>query len=307
MESIDPSKLPRAKQLELWKANKAAKALQQTSQIRTVGSSQSLDMNRSGELDKGRRSLQLPLTPSFNSESPSDKKRLSSSIEIQNSNPNLLSRKSSFKQLSAVESFENENSSTQYLQAKSPSSLNPRNSFSTEQRKRISISKKLSDSTVKSFNEVETTQLCENDSLFQKNLNFARLEQLERENRELQATLSVSQARVVEQETIIANFSKNQESLDLLKSRLEVCLEEIDSYRFLSGIQEQKLSQLEEQTSKAKIDQQESLANRAKKYKAEALKLRKEKQDYDAMLQQVTEQMTKLQSCAMTRIEVRVI
>lgn len=84
--------------------------------------------------------------------------------------------------------------------------------------------------------------------------------------------------------------------------------EEIQELRFVCSIQEQKIEQLENESSKNRIEQQETLTGRSKKYKSEISRLQKEKVEYEeranAMVHQMTDQMSKLQQMAMTRIEI---
>ncbi len=99
--------------------------------------------------------------------------------------------------------------------------------------------------------------------------------------------------------------SKASETVAL--NRLHMATEEINSLNFLNSIQQQKLDELEQYISKDRLDQNENMANKAKKHKQELKKIMQEKQEYEeranVMIQQMTEQMTMLQTMAMGRID----
>lgn len=111
----------------------------------------------------------------------------------------------------------------------------------------------------------------------------------------------------------ISELSQKLESTTLkckeLENRNLMCMEELQTYQFMNGLQDQRMEELEEQISSARMDRNEALSAKSKKHKAVVRKMQVERSEYESrantMIQQMTEQMTQLQKMAMTRIEVR--
>ena len=104
-----------------------------------------------------------------------------------------------------------------------------------------------------------------------------------------------------------SELASSKASEAVARDRLQMATEEINSLNFLNSIQQQKLDELEQYISKDRLDQNENMANKAKKHKQELKKIMQEKQEYEEraniMIQQMTEQMTMLQTMAMGRID----
>lgn len=89
--------------------------------------------------------------------------------------------------------------------------------------------------------------------------------------------------------------------------RVAMAKEEIDALQFTVSIVEQKVLELQDAAALAAIDNHEAIAHRNKKYKAALARVNKEKKEYEeranAVIQQMNEQMSSLQTMAMERIE----
>jgi hypothetical protein len=94
-----------------------------------------------------------------------------------------------------------------------------------------------------------------------------------------------------------------------ISNRNQMAEEEISALKFLNAVQEMRIGELESNASTDHIKYHENAANKTKKHKAEILKMKQEKMEYEeranSMIQQMSEQMTALQTMAMSRIEVR--
>lgn len=116
--------------------------------------------------------------------------------------------------------------------------------------------------------------------------------------------VSELEGEIQENKSELAN-AKASETVAL--NRLNMATEEINSLNFLNSIQQQKIEELEQEISKDRLEQNENMANKMKKHKQELKKIMQEKQEYEdranVMIQQMTEQMTMLQTMAMSRIE----
>lgn len=118
----------------------------------------------------------------------------------------------------------------------------------------------------------------------------AQVMTLSERNRTLEEKLSNSSANAVE-----------------LQTRADMAIEEVDAMVFLNEVQEQKIGELEDTISRDRMDQNEAISSKARKHKSEIKKLIQEKNEYEEranqMTQQLTEQMSLLQTMAMGRIE----
>lgn len=109
--------------------------------------------------------------------------------------------------------------------------------------------------------------------------------------------------------TIEEQLQQKNNLFEELSNQISMSKEEVATMHFLNAIQEQKILELENFISSNHIKNHESAANKHRKHKTEIVKLQKEKLEYEeranAMIQQMTQQMSDLQDMAMTRIEVR--
>ena len=84
--------------------------------------------------------------------------------------------------------------------------------------------------------------------------------------------------------------------------------EEANTNKFMCSLQEQRIDELEQHVSQARLDQNEALSDKSRKHRQIIKKLNQERAAYeeraDSMIKQMNEQMTQLQQMAMSRIEV---
>jgi hypothetical protein len=89
--------------------------------------------------------------------------------------------------------------------------------------------------------------------------------------------------------------------------RLEMAIEEINSLKFYNALQDQKILEMEQSISLDRMEHNENNSNRSRKHKSEIKALKAEREEYEEkanqMIQQMSEQMTLLQTMAMGRIE----
>lgn len=120
----------------------------------------------------------------------------------------------------------------------------------------------------------------------------------------LKATLSSKEDELQAAQYDIAKYLDRERQLQNTNA---MAMEEIAALQFTVSILEQKVVELEEGASVAQIEKNEALAYKAKKYKAAINKVNREKGEYEAranaVIQQMNEQMSSLQTVAMERIE----
>jgi len=107
------------------------------------------------------------------------------------------------------------------------------------------------------------------------------------------------------QSEIARNCALNTERQQSI--RLEMAIEEINSLTFYNALQDQKILEMEQSISLDRMEHNENNSNRSRKHKAEIKILKAEREEYEEkanqMIQQMSEQMTLLQTMAMGRIE----
>lgn len=107
-----------------------------------------------------------------------------------------------------------------------------------------------------------------------------------------------------QQEEIAKITAANQQTMELYL----MAKEEIQMLNFVNSLQEIKIGELEDSISQDRMNHMESSGNKTRKHKSEIQKLQKEKTEYEeranGMILEMNEQMTKLQTMAMSRIEV---
>lgn len=93
----------------------------------------------------------------------------------------------------------------------------------------------------------------------------------------------------------------------LLEEREDMFTEDIQAKEFYISIQDQRISELEEESSGHRLQYHEAMS-KIKKYKTNIKKLEYEKQSFENksknMMNQLNEQMAQLQSFALERIQV---
>jgi septal ring factor EnvC (AmiA/AmiB activator) len=84
--------------------------------------------------------------------------------------------------------------------------------------------------------------------------------------------------------------------------------EDANANKFMCSLQEQRIEELEQQSSRDQLDRNEALSDKTRKHKQVIKKLNQDRAAYeeraDKMIKQMNEQMTQLQQMAMSRIEV---
>ncbi len=92
------------------------------------------------------------------------------------------------------------------------------------------------------------------------------------------------------------------------EARREMALEEVAAITFYCSLQEQKLTQSEEQLSASRMDHHEEVSAKTRKHRSLVKKMQAESAGYaeraNSMIQQMNDQMSMLQRMAMERIEV---
>lgn len=100
-----------------------------------------------------------------------------------------------------------------------------------------------------------------------------------------------------------------KESYNELLNANKMAKEEVDEKDFLISLLEQKISELEDKISEDTLEHNEELSDIHRKNKSSIHKLNKEKKEYEVrannMINELTQQMSQLQTMAMGRIEVR--
>lgn len=127
---------------------------------------------------------------------------------------------------------------------------------------------------------------------------------LEKENRDLKFSTA-------EHEEIVKTMQQKaievSEKLVFVEQQKKDAWEEVNAINFVNSIMDQKLTEVESELSANRMDSNEANREKLQKYKSKIKKMQKDKQEYeagaDAMIKQLTEQMTTLQSMAMKRIE----
>lgn len=87
-----------------------------------------------------------------------------------------------------------------------------------------------------------------------------------------------------------------------------VAQEDANATKFMCSLQEQRIEELERQSSRERLDHNEALSEKSRKHRHAIKKLNQDRAAYeeraDSMIKQMNEQMTQLQHMAMGRIEV---
>jgi hypothetical protein len=131
----------------------------------------------------------------------------------------------------------------------------------------------------------------------------ARSESLETE---LEAAKEQVRSLQVEAANLKEELAGYQEREQQWQTRCELANQDVESMMFLSSVTEQRVQELEFQSSKSRLDQNEYNCKKNKKYKEEYERLEKEKAAYEArangMIMELQGQMMSLQESAMGRI-----
>lgn len=120
----------------------------------------------------------------------------------------------------------------------------------------------------------------------------------------------LTQISSLQDEIALKNNELHQVKIELEKAnaaRAEA-VEDANSIRFMSSLQEQRISELEQQQSRDRMERNEAISQKSRKHRAVVKKLNQDRAAYeeraDQMIQQMNEQMGQLQKMAMSRIEV---
>jgi hypothetical protein len=96
--------------------------------------------------------------------------------------------------------------------------------------------------------------------------------------------------------------------LSAANTATQVAQEDANANKFMCSLQEQRIEELEQQSSRDRLDRNEALSDKSRKHKQVIKKLNQDRAAYeeraDKMIKQMNEQMTQLQQMAMSRIEV---
>lgn len=150
-----------------------------------------------------------------------------------------------------------------------------------------SISRSLTTGIPSSPHEFHTPMSFPNELVHQ-------IQSLKEELREKEEELAHARSEVT-----IANAAKNEAQ------------EDASATKFMCSLQEQRIEELEQQTSRERLERNEALSEKSRKHKQIIKKLTQDRASYeeraDLMIKQMNEQMTQLQQMAMSRIEVRTV